>query len=359
MTPRTSTASRHRVAIVAHEGAQSLDITGPAEVFHTASLLLAHRLGTSEPVGYDVRIVSRRGGMVATESAVRLDTDAISSIRGPIDSLVVPGGFSVFRHGDDPAFVRSLGRLVDRSDRLVSVCTGAHLLACTGALAGHTVATHWARARKIAAAHPDVTIDADPIFVHSPSTGDGPDIWSSAGVTAGIDLALALVERDHDTELAQDTARWLVMYLRRPGGQSQFATPTWIRQAPAGAIREAQDSIVADPGADHRLAELARRVAMSERHFVRRFTDEVGVSPGRFVAMVRIDAARTELTQSEDTVAAIARRCGFGTAETLRRSMQRHVGVSPDAYRQRFSNRSPSDRTTPPTSTTSSGKDAS
>ena len=149
------------------------------------------------------------------------------------------------------------------------------------------------------------------------------------------------------------------MYLRRPGGQSQFATPTWIRHAPDGPVRRAQEAIVADPGADHRLGELARRVAMSERHFVRRFTDEVGVPPGRFVTMVRIDAARSELARSDDTVAAIARRCGFGTAETLRRSMQRHVGVSPDAYRQRFSHRSPTEFTPPATSNASSRKDAS
>lgn len=332
----------HRVVVVAHPGVQSLDVTGPAEVFGAATQLLAERPDIDDPTaedsgesrGYDVRIVSPHGGVIETESAIRLDTDPVASIDDGIDSLVVPGGLSVWRHGDDSSFVAMLADLVSRADRIVSVCTGAHLLACTGALDGHTVATHWARAARIARTHPAVTVDSEPIFVRS--RGDGPDVWSSAGVTAGIDLCLALVEHDHDTDLAQEAARWLVMYLRRPGGQSQFAAPTWIRDAPAGPVRVAQESIVTDPAGDHRVSELAGRAAMSERHFVRRFTDEVGVSPGRFVQLVRVDAARGELVRTDDTVAAIARRCGFGTAETLRRSMQRHVGVSPDAYRRRF-----------------------
>ncbi|MEP1125931.1 MAG: helix-turn-helix domain-containing protein [Ilumatobacter sp.] len=325
----------HRIVIVAFDGVQSIDVAGPAEVFAGVNTLLGST--GLERLGYDVTIVSMDGGVVSTESAVRLATQSFDSVQGRIDTLVVAGGFSVWRHRDDEEFVEALGRLVGRCGRLVTICSGAALAAATGALDGHRVTTHWARAERLADAHPELTVDADPIFVHSPSPhADRPDVWSSAGVTAGIDLCLAIVELDHSTDIAQEVGRWLVMYLRRPGGQSQFASPTWIRQAPAGPIRVAQAAVIDDPGADHRVVRLAGRVAMSERNFVRRFTEEVGLPPAKFVARVRIDAARHELERSDDNVAAIARRCGFGTAETLRRSLHRHLGVGPEEYRRRF-----------------------
>ncbi|MCL4114105.1 UNVERIFIED_CONTAM: hypothetical protein GTU68_023286 [Idotea baltica] len=238
-------------------------------------------------------------------------------------------------HRTDKVFIGELQALIARCTRLVTICSGTYLAAAAGALDGHLVTTHWARSDRLAELHPSVRVDADPIFIHSP--GSVRDVWSSAGVTAGIDLSLALVERDHSTDVAQTVARWLVMYLRRPGGQSQFASPIWIRQADPGPIRQAQELIIDQPAADHRVAALASRVALSERHFVRRFTTEVGMSPAKYVSHVRVDAARHELERSSDTVAAIARRCGFGTAETLRRSLHRHLGVSPEGYRQRFS----------------------
>ena len=326
----------HRIVIVAFEGVQSLDVSGPAEVFAGVNTLLSGA-GGDVGTGYDVSIASLDGGIVATESAVRLDSRPIAETSGQIDTLVVAGGFSVWRHRENERFVDALAGLIGRSRRLVTICSGAALVAATGALDGHRVTTHWARAERLADAHPDIEVDADPIFIRSPAQRPGaPDVWSSAGVTAGIDLSLAIVEQDHSTHIAQEVGRWLVMYLRRPGGQSQFASPAWIRHAPVGPIQQAQNAVVDDPGADHRIIELARRVAMSERNFVRRFTDEVGIPPARFVARIRIDAARHELERSDDTVAAIARRCGFGTAETLRRSLRRHLGVSPEAYRQRF-----------------------
>ena len=315
----------HRVVVVAFDGVQSLDIAGPVEVFAGASELLG-RQGPGE--AYQTTIVSLHGGVVTTESALRLDTDALGSLgSGAIDTLVLPGGFAVLDHRLDRVFVDTIAGLIERCARLVTVCSGTYLAAAAGALEGHTVTTHWARANRLAELHPEVTVDSDPIFIHS--AGAELDVWSSAGVTAGIDLALALVEQDHSTDLAQTVARWLVMYLRRPGGQSQFASPTWIRQAPPGPIQQAQELIIGEPGGDHRIAALARRVAMSERHFVRRFGSEVGMPPAKFVAHVRVDAARQELERSSDTVATIAKRCGFGTAETLRRSLHRHLGVSP------------------------------
>jgi transcriptional regulator GlxA family with amidase domain len=338
----------HRVVIVVFEGVQSLDVAGPAEVFAGANSVLDHRAETNAECSsgskrYSVTIASLDGGVVGTESAVRLDSLPFASLRGPIDTLVIPGGLAVWHHRDDARFIRRLQSLISRTTRLVTVCSGAAIAAATGALDGHRITTHWARADRLAEAHPDIVVDAEPIFIYS--ANDQRDVWSSAGVTAGIDLSLAIVEHDHSTDIAQEVGRWLVMYLRRPGGQSQFASPTWIRQAPVGPIQIAQDLVINDPGADHRVSELARHVAMSERHFVRRFRDEVGLPPAKFVAAIRVDAARHELEQSTDTVATIARRCGLGTAETLRRTLHRHLGVSPEAYRQRFSHRAP---TTPP-----------
>lgn len=327
----------HRVVIVAFDGVQSLDVSGPAEVFAGVNAYL-RALDGDPDLGYDVTIATLDGGTVDTESAVCLATDSFDDVDGPVDTLVVAGGFSVWHHREDARFVAGLSDLIDRCGRIVTVCSGSALVAATGALDGHRVTTHWARSDRLAEAHPDITVDADPIFIHSPSTTPGrPDVWSSAGVTAGIDLCLAIVEVDHSTDVAQEVGRWLVMYLRRPGGQSQFASPTWIRQAPIGPIQQAQELVIEDPGADHRVATLAQRVAMSERHFVRRFSDDVGIPPAQFVAAIRVDAARHQLERSDDTVAAIARRCGFGSAETLRRTLQRHLGVSPEAYRSRFS----------------------
>jgi transcriptional regulator GlxA family with amidase domain len=322
--------SVHHVVIFAFDGVQSLDVAGPAEVLAGASQLL------SGGRGYDVTITSPRGGIVTTESAIALDTVPMVALLGrPIDTVIVPGGRGTQDAIDDPSTVTAIGALIERADRLVTICSGALLAAATGALDGHRVTTHWARAAELAQRWPAVDVDPDPIYLCSQRPGER-DVWTSAGVTAGIDLTLALVEHDHSTDVAQTIARWMVMFLRRPGGQSQFAAPTWIRQAPPGPVQRAQAIIIDDPGADHRVGELARRVGMSERHFVRTFARDVGLSPARFVARVRVDVARQALEASSDTVDAIARTCGFGTAETMRRTLQRQLGVSPDAYRQRF-----------------------
>ncbi len=320
----------HRVVIVAFEGMQSLDVAGPTEVFAGVSSLLADR-GRAD-AGYELVIASVDGGVVATESPIAIDTVPLASVDGPIDTVLVPGGTGV--RTAPPSLVRALAAVIDRSTRLVTVCSGALLAAETGALDGHRVTTHWARAARLASRHPDVDVDADPIYIRS--VHGGREVWSSAGVTAGIDLALALVEHDHDAELAQTAAQWLVMFLRRPGGQSQFAAPTWLPRATPGPVQRAQQLVIDAPGEDHRVAVLAKRVGMSERHFLRTFADEVGLSPARYVARVRVDAARQALETSDQTVGAIARRCGFGTPETMRRTFVRQLGVAPDAYRRRF-----------------------
>ena len=244
--------------------------------------------------------------------------------------LVIPGGFGSRRAAQDTILLDHVRRLADGAERVVTVCTGAYVAAAAGLADGKRLATHWARAAQLQRDFPAVQVDADPIFLR-----DGA-LWSSAGVTAGIDLALALVEHDHGPEVAQIVARWLVMFLRRPGGQTQFATPVWSERAESEPVRTAQDLIDTQPAGDHRVGVLAERVGMSERHFTRCFASEVGASPAQYVTGVRVEAARHQLETTSDTVDAIATRCGFGTAETMRRTFTRRLGVSPDQYRQRF-----------------------
>jgi transcriptional regulator GlxA family with amidase domain len=210
------------------------------------------------------------------------------------------------------------------------VCSGAFLLAAAGVVRDQPVATHWFRAAELAATYPDLDVQVDPIYLRQGR------IWTSAGVTAGMDLALAMVEEDHGAEVAQVIARHLVMFVRRPGGQSQFASPVWSPPAPRPSVRHAQDLVHADPAADLRVPVLAARVGMSPRHFSREFTRLVGTPPGDYVERVRIEAARRLLESEPVTVAVAATRAGFGSAETLRRAFLRRVGVPPDHYRRRF-----------------------
>lgn len=219
------------------------------------------------------------------------------------------------------------------------MCSGAFLAAEAGLLDGRRATTHWARADQLAMEYPDVEVDADPIYLR-----DG-NVWSSAGVTAGIDLALALVEDDLGTDVSQLIARWLVMFLHRQGGQTQFATPVWVRRAERSPVREAQARVEATPAGDHCVTAMAESAALSERHFTRVFTAEVGETPSRFVERVRTEAARRELESTVDTLDVIATRCGFGSTETLRRTFPRRLRTSPDAYRRRFTTNTTSSST--------------
>lgn len=321
----------HRtVVIAAYPGVQSLDVAGPFEVFAGAGRA-AEALGTT--ASYGVRVVSTEGGELATESGLTIGTDPLPDARSGIDTLVLAGGGGVGAACDDPHLVAWVTGAAPRSRRLATVCSGAFLAARAGLLDGRRVTTHWARADELARRYPAVVVDPDPIYVR-----DG-QVWSSAGVTAGIDLALALVEDDLGADVAQLVARWLVMFVHRPGGQTQFATPVWAPRATCSAVRDAQSRVEADPGADHRVAVQAERAALSERHFARLFTAEVGETPSRYVERVRTEAARHQLEATGDTLEVIAARCGFGTSETLRRTFQRRLHSSPDAYRRRFGNR--------------------
>jgi transcriptional regulator GlxA family with amidase domain len=320
---------KRSVILVGFEGVQALDLVGPSDVFTGATLFLAAQ-GRSDD-GYDVAVASVGGVSVNTGTGLEIVAKSLPDPRQPIDTVVLPGGWGTDAARRNPELMRWIRGAAKRSRRVVSVCTGAFLAAEAGLLDGCPATTHWAYAGQMAREFPSVAVDPEPIFVRSSES-----VWTAAGVTAGIDLALSLVEDDYGTEAAQTIARYLVLYLRRPGGQTQFAAPMWMPRAKRAPIRDVQEAIESEPGGAHSVTDLARRAAMSPRHFTRVFTDEVGEAPGTYVERVRTEAARRQLEETDDTVTVIAARCGFGTAETMRRNFVRRVGISPDQYRKTF-----------------------
>ena len=317
---------RH-VLIVAFEGLQPLDAVGPHEVFAGAGRAAAAlgRVGS-----YRVTLASPGGATVRAESGLVLGTAPLPAAAERIDTLVLAGGPGAEAAAHDDTVLEFVRQTAPRCRRVATVCSGAFLGAAAGLFDGRRVTTHWARARQLAEEYPAVTVDADPIYIR-----DGK-YWSSAGVTAGIDLSLALVQEDLGVDVAQTVARSLVMFLHRPGGQTQFASPVWVPRAERSTIRAVQSLVEAAPDGDHKLPALAAAAAMSVRHFTRVFTAEVGETPSRFVERTRLEAARRELEETTDTLDRVAARCGLGSAESLRRVFQRHLGVAPDAYRRRF-----------------------
>ena len=310
------------VVIVAFPGVQSLDVTGPLEVFHTAG-----RIGGR---GYEVRVATVDGDAVPSSSGLRLGGDLALADVGAVDTLIVAGGDGTRPHRADRRLVDWLRRRAPDARRLASVCSGAFLLAEAGLLDGRRVTSHWAVCRELARRYPAVDVDPEPIYTRD------RDLWTSAGVTTGMDLALAMVEDDLGRDVALAVARGLVLFLRRPGGQSQFSAQLASQFADRDAIRDLQQWMVDHPGADLSVDAMADRVAMSPRHFARRFRAEVGETPARYVERVRVEAARRRLEESVDPIDAIAPACGFGTTETMRRSFARALGVAPAEYRRRF-----------------------
>jgi transcriptional regulator GlxA family with amidase domain len=315
------------VVIVVFDGVQSLDLTGPLEVFHGAGRLAEHEGNT----GYRVRVASRDGRPVTTSSGLRIAPDCdLASIRGRLDTVLVAGGDGTADALADTALIRWIARAPSRARRVGSVCSGAFLLAEAGLLDGRRATTHWASCRHLAERYPAVEVEDDPIFVR-----DG-DIVTSAGVTAGMDLALALVEEDLGREAALTIARWLVLFLRRPANQAQFSAHLATQLADREGLREVQRFVIENPGAELSVEALAERAAMSPRHFARVFSAEVGITPARYVERIRLEAARRRLEESRDGVEVVAAACGFGTAETMRRTFLRSLGTSPTEYRRRF-----------------------
>ncbi len=317
-----------RVAIVLYEGVQSLDVTGPLEVFSAANEVLD---ATARPEArYEVGTVATTARPLQTSSGLTVvPARALPDPRGRLDTLIVPGGAGA-RSGADPQLLDWVRSAARHTRRVASVCTGAFALAAAGLLDGRRATTHWAYAAELARRHPLVEVDPDPIFVR-----DGP-VWTSAGVTAGIDLALALVEEDLDREVALAIARHLVMFLRRPGSQSQFSATLLAQQPSREPLREAQRLVLEDVAGEHTVEAMAARAHMSPRNFARAFRAQTGVTPARFVERVRLEAARRRLEESAEPIEQIARACGFGTPETMRRGFLRALRVSPSEYRRRF-----------------------
>jgi transcriptional regulator GlxA family with amidase domain len=313
-----------RVVIAAFPRVQTLDVHGPAEVFTTATQL-------SSRGGYAVEVVAPRPGPIPTSSVALYPDRTIDRCRGPIDTLLVAGGRGVQAAVHDERLVGWLSDAAKRSRRVTSVCTGAFLLARAGLLDGRRATTHWASCGELARAHPEVEVESDPIFVR-----DG-NVITSAGVTAGMDLALALVEEDLGREVALETARWLVLFLKRPGGQAQFSAQLGAQMADREPLRELQAWLPDHLGEDLSVPALARRACMSERNFARAFRDETGMTPAAYVEVARVESARMALETGDLPVETIARQAGFGTVETMRRAFRRRVGVSPNGYRGRFS----------------------
>lgn len=319
-----------RVAVVAVPDAQVLDVTGPLEVFGRTARWLGDERRRSTPA-YAVELVAPSRAPLVTSSGLRLVPDrALAEVRGGVDTLIVAGGRGVRAALGDRRLLAWLRRMAPRVRRLCSVCTGSFLLAEAGLLDGRRATTHWRSCDALARRYPGIRVDPDPIFVR-----DG-DVYTSAGVTAGMDLALALVEEDHGRAVALAVARELVLFLRRPGGQSQFSAQLATQTAEREPLRDLQAWMVDHVGADLSVEALAARVAMSPRNFARVFRREVGLTPGRYVESVRVEAARRRLEESARGVDQVAAECGFGHAETMRRAFLRRLRVSPSAYRARF-----------------------
>ncbi|MEA2494953.1 MAG: hypothetical protein QOJ29_2864 [Thermoleophilaceae bacterium] len=310
------------VVILAFDGVQLLDVTGPIEVFEAARQRGAR---------YRVLVASPDGGDILAGSRTRLGADlAFAELPRRIDTLVVPGAPDWRAVITDARLISTVAGAARRSRRTASVCAGAFALAAAGLLDGRRATTHWELADDLARTYPQITLDADAIFV-----ADGP-MHSSAGITAGIDLCLALVEADHGAELARDVARHLVVFMQRPGGQAQFSIRLDLANTTESPLRRVLDDIVHDPAGDHSLEALSERAGFSVRHLTRVFQREVGVTPGRYVDAVRVETAKARLQRSDEPLATIAHAAGFGSDETMRRAFWRELSTTPAAYRERF-----------------------
>jgi transcriptional regulator GlxA family with amidase domain len=317
--------SRH-VAVLTYPGAQALDVVGPLEVFHGAARIA--------PNAYRVELLGLGAEPQPTSSGYALVPQrAYASVR-KLDTLLVAGGSGSRELRHDRRLTTWLSRMAPRCRRIGAVCTGAFVLAAAGLLEGRRVTTHWAAAQALARICPGARVDPDPIFVR-----DGK-LFTSAGVTAGIDLALALVEEDLGRDVAREVARHLVVYLKRPGGQAQFSAPLRAQVEQESPLSDVSQYVVEHPGRDLSVEALARRAGMSPRNFARRFRQATGQTPARYVRSVRLEAARRALEESDAPVEAVAEGSGFGTDESLRRAFVHALGTSPQEYRKTFGRRS-------------------
>jgi len=326
---RTNQSCQRLVVFVVFPGITLLDLSGPLQVFNHEK----NKLGDDAP--YKVKFVSVDGGMVETDASIHIDTDPASQWDGrQIHTLITVGASTVFEAIQNKPLIECVAKLAKQSDRICSVCSGAFVLAATGLLDGRSAVTHWEDCHTLSSNYPKIRVDADSIFLK-----DG-NIWTSAGCSAGIDLALALVSEDLGHDRALEIARSLVAYMVRPGGQLQFSEAL-RRQAESRSNRfDELDAWVAENlHRDLRVELLAERVNMSPRNFARVYAQTTGQTPSKAVEALRVEAAREFLQSTAHTVTDIATRCGFDDIERMRRAFLRHLKVSPSDYRSRFKDR--------------------
>jgi transcriptional regulator GlxA family with amidase domain len=317
-----ASAEPHLVVVMVYDGIQMLDVTGPVDAFTSANALGAQ---------YRVMHASVTGADVIASSGVRLGVDtAAHLVSDRIGTLLVPGAPDWQASITNQELVATIHELAQHSRRTVSICAGAFPLAASGLLNGRRAATHWKLARQLAARFPEVSVDAAAIFVT-----DGA-YTTSAGVTAGIDLTLSLIERDHGPALALDVARDLVVFMARPGDQSQFSVRLEALPTNNSVVRDVMNTITADPQHNHTLGSLAASAGVSSRHLSRLFLAETGHTPQHFVDRTRLEAACAILTSTQESLEHVAERTGVGSSESLRRLFQRELGLTPGAYRKRF-----------------------
>jgi transcriptional regulator GlxA family with amidase domain len=325
-TPRSPPSPVRAIEVLTFPAVQLLDVTGPVQVFASANDLVA-AAGGAPP--YRFKLVTQGDEGVASSAGVVLAAGPLSQPGEALDTLLVAGGQGVEAAAADPILLDWVRQRAKQARRVASVCTGAFLLAAAGVLDGRRAVTHWKDCARLAQRFPAVRVERDPIFVRD------DQVWTSAGVTAGIDLALALVEQDLGRSVALAVARYLVVFLKRPGGQAQFSETLALQAAEDkfGALHNWINDHLSD---DLSLSVLAKQVGMSERSFSRRYAEATGQTPARAIERLRLEAARRLLSETRTPVKRVAQRCGFGSEETMRRSFQRLLAVTPQDYRSRF-----------------------
>jgi transcriptional regulator GlxA family with amidase domain len=315
--------------MLGYPDAQILDITGPLEVFGRSARWLRDK-GVTRKLAYTVELVAAQAGPVATSSGISLVAERSYRQISRADTLLIAGGIGCHPVMEDQNILRWIRRMAPKVSRVASVCTGALVLARAGLLGNRSATTHWDYIDQLAGISQSIKVQKDAIYVR-----DG-NVYTSAGVTAGMDMTLAMVESDWGQPVALAVAQELVMFLKRPGGQSQFSSHLAAQFSEDDKLRELQLWILDHLDQELSVPKLAARAAMSERNFARRFTADVGLTPAQFVSRARLEAARRKLEENNLQISQVARHCGFGTEETMRRTFIAELGVSPSDYRERF-----------------------
>ncbi|HEY5205896.1 MAG TPA: GlxA family transcriptional regulator [Roseiarcus sp.] len=324
--PQIPPKATRRIEVLVFPDVQMLDVAGPIQVFTAAN---ERAVRPRAPLPYETRVIAPEGAEIRATSGLAFATEPLPHPNEPLDTLIVAGGRGVMQAAEDASLVEWLKLRAGAARRTASVCTGAFLLAAAGLLDNRRAVTHWEYCDELRRRHPAVTVEPDPIFVH-----DGP-MWTSAGVTSGIDLSLALVEEDLGRALALNVARQLVVFLKRPGGQAQFSAALSLQSADE-RFSDLHVWLAEHLAEDLPLSRLAALAGMSERTFLRRYRKTTGLTPARAIERLRVEAARQLLADTRLPAKRIATRCGFGSEETMRRNFARLQGVSPQDYRQRF-----------------------